>query len=328
MIKTMNKREAMKSYILGANLLPERLWRAAFSLSEEDRICAEEFRLRVGKPFSVVVNGVQKNIFQDGQVVITYAEDIENVIAKATECSFHSWEEQVRQGFITVKGGHRIGLCGRVVEGGKGSTLTALTSLNIRIAKQMVGIGDRPTAQIAKDGFKDTLVVSPPGIGKTTLLRDMSRLLSKKYRVCIADCRFELGGSLSGAAAFDLGMCDIVQGGSKSQVIDMLLRAMSPQIIVVDEITSPQDASALLEASYTGCGFLASAHGACIEEMSVRPIYKSLMESGMFKKILLLEKNQGMRRYRIFERSGDDVKAGWHSDDNFFMLGDGDISES
>ncbi|MEA4921329.1 MAG: hypothetical protein VB078_10480 [Clostridiaceae bacterium] len=324
-MKTMNKKEAMKSYILAANLLPERLWKAAFTLSEEDRVLAEEFRLRSGKPFSAVISGRQKNICLGNEPIITYPEDIENVIAKTTQCSLHSYTDQIKMGFLTAKGGHRIGLCGKLSYGEKGKNLSDFTSLNIRIAKQFLGIGDRLVPQIAKSGtFESTLIVSKPGIGKTTLLRDICRILSRQYRVCIADCRYELGGTLSGEAVFELGSCDIIQGGHKKEVIEMLLRSMSPEIIALDEITTSEDIDAMVEASYTGCGFIATAHGEDVEEMVKRPVYRNLLNSGIFNKIILLERIGNQRACRIYERSGDNDKIFWSTDDNSFMLSDGD----
>jgi len=327
MMKVFNKREAMKSYILSANLLPERLWRAAFILPEDDRICAEEFRLRAGRPFSVVADGKQRDIYSNGHPVITYDEDIENVLAKATECSLHSWESQIRQGFITVKGGNRIGLCGHIAEGERGATITQITSIDIRIAKQMIGAANGLAERVMRGGFEDTLIVSPPGVGKTTLLRDMCRVLSRYYRVSVADSRYEIGGSISGETVFDLGGCDVMQGGNKGQVISMLLRAMSPEIIAVDEITSKEDVKAILEASYTGCSFLATAHGDSLERMYRRPLYKAMLDSGMFKKIIFLERLGSQRICRIYERDDEGAENNWRGDDNYIMLGDGDIAE-
>ena len=324
-MNNINRREAMKSYILAANLLSERLWRAAFAISEDMRLSAEEFRLRIGKPFSISVSGKQRDVTQSGEKVTVTRDDIEAVIAKGTQLSFHSFEDQVRRGYITVEGGHRIGLCGRLTRAQNGDVVTDMTSLNIRIAKQMCGIAEGLDAYLKGRPFENTLVISPPGVGKTTLLRDMSRLLSKRHSVSVADCRYELGGSLSGKSAFDLGRCDIMQGGGKAQAVEMLLRSMTPEVIVVDEITAGEDVEAMLEASYTGCGFLASAHGTGPEDMIKRPLYAGLLENGLFPRCIVLERCGDIRLCRIFERSEDNGKAYWKCDDNIFVLGDGDI---
>lgn len=327
MNKSFNKKEAMKSYILAANLLPERLWRAAFSVSEEERIGAEEFRLRAGRPFAIVISGVQKEISQNGETVLTRQEEIDAVVAKATEWSFHSWEDQVRQGFITVKGGHRIGLCGSIVKGERGETIDSISSLNIRIAKQVTGSGLALLGRLTEGGFKDALIMSPPGVGKTTVLRDLCRLLSRRYRVAVADCRYEIGGGISGPPVFDLGRCDLMRGGEKGSVINMLTRSMSPEIIAVDEITCREDIEAIEEASYTGCAFLATAHGGCMEDAVRRPLYKRLFEAGIFKKVVFLDRFCGERICRIYERDENNGQADWRGDDNCLLLGNGDIAE-
>lgn len=327
MMTSVNKRESMKSYILAASLLPEKLWKAAFLISEEERTEAEEFRLRLGRPFSVVIRGQQKDIYSGGSPVLVSADDIEEVIAQATDHSYHSWEEQISRGFITVKGGHRLGLCGHIGAGERGHILKDVTSVNIRVSKQIIGAGEALAQRLLEGGFRDTLIVSPPGVGKTTLLRDLCRLLSYHCRLSVADCRYEIGGSVMGECAFDLGKSDVMGGGEKGEVINMLLRSMSPEIIALDEITAPEDIAAIEEGSYTGCAFLATAHGDSLERMALRPLYRRLLETGVFTRAVVLERLGGERICRIFERSFENGQACWRGDDNYILLGDRAVPE-
>lgn len=312
-MKRIQEREAMKSYILAAGLLPESLWRSAFQIPEEDRPWVEEFRLRQGRPMAVVTSGKQQEI--PGTLVTK--DDLEQVTAKATELSYHRYEEQVREGFITVRGGHRLGLCGRWSENDRGSVLTDVTSVNLRIARPLTGIAEELGAFLASRGAgESTLILSPPGVGKTTLLRDLCRVLSRSVRVCVADCRCELGG-------FDLGRCDVLRGGQKDRDIELLLRGMSPELIAVDEITSKRDAEAMLEASYTGVGFLATAHGEQIGDLTRRPLYRALTDSGLFRRVLLLSRQGRTRTCQLYERGNDDAEDAWCLDDHRFVLGAG-----
>lgn len=322
MMTSMNKRESMKSYILASSLLPEKLWRAAFLINEDERVEAEEFRLRLGRPFSVVIRGQQRDIYYGGAAVMVTADDIESVISEATGHSYHSWEEQISQGFITVKGGHRLGLCGHIGAGERGKVLKDITSVNIRVSRQVLGVGETLAQRLMEGGLASTLIISPPGVGKTTLLRDLCRILSYHYRLSVADCRYEISGSIMGESQFDLGKSDIMCGGDKRQSINMLLRSMSPEIIALDEITANEDIAAIEEGSYTGCTFLATAHGDSLEKMARRPLYSRLLETGVFTKAVLLERVGGERLCRIFERSFENGQAGWRGDDNYILLGD------
>ena len=317
---TRNKKEGLKSYITAAGLLPQVLWKEAFMLNEEDRPKAEEFRLRLGMPLGVTVNG--RTVYPGTAHTVT-AEDLESVIARATGCSVHSSVSQMRNGFITSSQGHRIGICGTLRQGEQCTVQDSITSLNIRIAKQVWGIADGILSHLVKNGFESVLILSPPGGGKTTLIRDMCRQLSSEMRVSVADCRFEISGGSDGL--FDLGMCDIMRGGGKAQCIDMLLKAMSPQIIALDEITSQEDIDAMIQASYTGCAFIASAHGGDIGDLHKRPLYRKLVSSGIFGWVIVIEKNGGGRNYTIFKRGETNGQNYWRDIDNNVLLGRGDI---
>ena len=309
------RKEAIRGYIQAADLLPETLWQAAFSIPDALYMKAEEYRLRIGQPLTLTVDGIPYPL---DSPTVTEA-DLQGFIAKVTRCSLHSYDQQMRQGFITARGGHRIGLCGMLAETPKGSILRKISSANVRIARQYSGIGERLAAELfTGSGLCSVLLLSSPGVGKTTLLRDLCRILSLKYRIAVADCRFELG-----AEGYDLGQSDVMQGGQKRQVIDMLVRSMSPACVAVDEITAVEDTEAIIEAGHVGVSFLATAHGASIEDVLARPLYYSLMNQGIFEKIVLLERTEAGRAYRIFERRSKDDKNDWTCHDRHLLLNDG-----
>ena len=172
--------------------------------------------------------------------------------------------------------------------------------VNIRIARPFYGLGDEldicPNRQ-----FSGTLILSAPGEGKTTLLRSLSRRLSQQFRVAIVDERFEIAACMDGVPRFSVGNCDVLSGGRKQENITMLLRAMSPQILVVDEITRTEDCRALLDCVGCGCQLLATAHGTSPEDLQRRPAYKALLEAGVFRQVILIERTDSGRRYTLHQ---------------------------
>ena len=312
-----HKKEGLKGFILAADLVPEQLWKAVFSLPEEVRMKSEEFRLRAGQPLTLTIDG-RVHIMRHTAI---RSEDIEALLAKATRCSMHSYEKQMQQGFITARNGCRIGLCGIYDEAADGPVLRDIQAVNLRIARQCLGIGEKLHKELFPGGkLRSVLLVSPPGIGKTTLLRDLCRILSAEHRVAVADCRFEIRSE-----QFDLGACDVMQGGEKSKSIRMLMRAMSPDVIAVDEITDPADIHSIKEAGHTGICFLATAHGGSMEDLLQRPLYQTLLQAEIFEKIVLLERSPLGRTYRIMERRIADDKNNWIDHDRHLLLDDGDL---
>ena len=313
--ESLYKKEAIKSYILAADLLPDHLWQAAFSIPESLRKSAEEFRLRAGCPMVLTIDG-KPHLLAD---TLVQPSDLEAVLAKVSRCSIHSFDSQLRQGFITAKGGHRVGLCGTYTDAPNGKMIGSLQAINIRIARQYIGLVNQLAEMLYANGdLSNALILAPPGVGKTTLLRDLCRILSARHRISVADCRFELYGE-----GYDLGFCDVVQGGRKAEAIEMLLRAMSPELIAVDEITAAEDVQTMLEAAHTGVCFLATAHGSGMEDLMRRPLYRRLMEAEIFEKVVLLERTPRGRAYRIFERSETDDKNSWTGHDRHLLLDDG-----
>lgn len=285
----------LKSFHTAAQLLPERLWRAAYSLTEQQRQDCEELRVRLGRPLAATVGG--KTVLLGDGMVLPSREELDELLARATECSVHSYLEQLWQGYLTTRHGHRLGICGQYPQG-ENRLLRGLSSVNIRVARQVRGLG-RELRLCDEQGFRSTLILAPPGAGKTTLLRELCRELSLRFRVAVADERYEIAACAGGEPRFSIGHCDVLSGGSKSETIPMLLRAMSPQIIAVDEITQTEDCSCLLECAGCGCGLLATAHGSEMADLSRRPAYSRLLAAGLFQQVILIDRVQGERRYRV-----------------------------
>lgn len=287
-----------------AGLLPFGLRQLALSMPQTERIIAEELRLRAGRPLSVTLPEGESVL--PGSPIIS-PDDLRTVLEIATQASAHVALERVRHGFVTVRGGHRMGLCGTaVVKDGAIHNLRELSSLNIRIARQVTGVGDKLLLQLRDGGaLPSVLVLAPPGAGKTTLLRDMIRGLSTgvgglPLRVGVADERGELGAVYDGVPQLDLGPhTDVMDGCSKADGLMLLLRGMNPQVLAVDEITAPSDIDALETAAGCGAALLATAHGQGLKDLTCRPLYSRLLERCIFQKVLLIERQGSTRRYRL-----------------------------
>lgn len=287
-----------------AGLLPFGLRQLALSMPQAERAVAEELRLRAGHPMSVTLP--EGEVVLPGCPVISPG-DLRTVLEIATQASAHAALEQVRHGFFTVRGGHRMGLCGTaVVKDGAIHNLRELSSLNIRIARQVTGVGDEILLQLRGEGaLPSVLVLAPPGAGKTTLLRDIIRGLSAgvggpPVRVGVADERGELGAMYEGVPQLDLGPhTDVMDGCTKADGLMMLLRGMNPQVLAMDEVTAPGDIDALEAAAGCGAALLATAHGQGIEDLKRRTLYIRLLERRIFQKVLLIERRGGIRSYRL-----------------------------
>lgn len=289
-----------------AGLLPFGLRQVALAVPRAEQVIAEELRLRVGYPVAITLP--EREMVLPGSPVIT-SNDLYSVLEIATKASAHTALERVRQGFVTVRGGHRLGLCGSVVsKDGMIHNMRSISSLNIRIARQIPGIGNELLGAIrANRTVPSVLVLAPPGAGKTTLLRDLIRGLSSgvagvPLRVGVADERGELGAMWDGVPQLDLGPhTDILDGCSKAEGLMMLLRGMNPQILAVDEITAPGDIDALRTASGCGVSLLATAHGKSIRDLQTKPLYGKLLHNKIFQVLLCIEMINGVRRYRLEE---------------------------
>lgn len=288
-----------------AAVLPLRLRKAAMALPEEQRAVAEEFRLRAGQPLSVLLPGGEVSL---GTVV--KPEELEALCDLATEFSRYAAMESLREGFLSVRGGFRVGLCGTaVVKDGVNTNLKSFSSAAIRIAREHKGIAASLAAELFENGvFVSTLILSPPGGGKTTLLRDLVRCLSAggaafpPQRMSLIDERSEVAVCCRGQPQMDVGpYTDVLDACPKALGIPMVLRAMNPQIIAVDEITVQEDLKAITMAAGCGVGLLATIHGKDVGELREKPLYRRLLEERVFRRAVRIVCADGGRAYEVEE---------------------------
>lgn len=301
----MEQERMMERYRKAAAVLPVRLRKPALTLPEEQQCRAEELRLRAGQPLTVLL--------PEGEVslgVTVEPGELETLCDIATEFSRYAAAETLREGYLSVKGGLRVGLCGTaVIKDGSNTNLRQFSSAAVRIAREQVGIADDLAQQLFRDGEPcNTLILSPPGAGKTTLLRDLVRRLSAGVdpygprRVSLIDERGEVAMMYRGEPQMDVGpYTDVLDACPKALGIPMVLRAMNPQIIAVDEITAYQDIKAMSLA--TGCGvrLLATIHAADMAELMEKPLYRTLMEERIFRLGISILRTEGRRSYHVEE---------------------------
>lgn len=275
------------------SILPPEL-RAGLARLELSAV--EELRLRAGHPPAALLRGQERPI--PGVSAPVTSRMLEQILSAATGHSCYSAEESLREGYVTLPGGHRIGLCGAAaVQDGRVRAIRSVSSLCVRIARQI------PSAppELVRRLRESALILGPPGCGKTTLLRDCVRQLSNSgQRVCIVDERGELAACHLGAAQLDVGAhTDVLTGCPKACGIPLLLRGMRPDWIAVDEITAPEDIRAMEQASYCGARFLATAHASGPDELQKRPLYRSLCTLGLFKTLWILTPDRQVREERM-----------------------------
>ncbi|WP_396654026.1 stage III sporulation protein AA [Mechercharimyces sp. CAU 1602] len=269
----------------------------------------EEIRIRQQRPLEMIFTHRACFIDDKGRLTQQAKEaylpsqtDCHKMLNLVSNHSLYAMEEELKRGYVTIPGGHRIGLAGKVVmEHGVVRHLRDVTGFNVRIARQVKGVGQSLISSVIhKEQVENLLIISPPQCGKTTLLRDLARLTSNghlhrpAYKVGIVDERSEIAGCVYGVPQHDVGVrTDVLDGCSKAEGMMMMIRSMSPDVLVVDEIGRTEDGEAIHEAIYAGVRCFTTAHGFDLKDACRRPVLSSLIREGVFTRYVVLSRRQG-----------------------------------
>lgn len=275
----------------------------------------EEVRLRVNKPLMIYLEGRDLYVGKNGEVYcdldlkksyIVNLENINKTFQMISNYSIYSIQEELKQGFITIKGGHRIGLIGKgIYSEEKLMSIKNISSINIRISKEIIGASNHVMKYIVKNSnnIYNTLIVSPPKCGKTTMLRDITRNISngmkknklRGLKVGVVDERSEIAAIYNGQPQNDLGVrTDVLDSCYKYDGIMILLRSMSPDVIVTDEIGNEKDVKALYEVMKSGVKVVSTAHGEDLEDIKNKLNLKDIIEGKIFERIIILDNSKGV----------------------------------
>lgn len=277
-----------------------------------------EIRIKIGKPIMIYS--------KYGESMINYSpvkEEIKSIMQKISNYSLYAYEEDIRQGFITIKGGHRIGIAGEcIMEKGEVKTIRNISSINVRISNEVIGCSDKLMKYIYSHKQKrvfNTIIISPPKCGKTTILRDISRNISSGFpsegiyghKVAVIDERSEIGACYFGIPQNDIGIrTDILDNCLKKEGMIMAIRSLSPEVLICDEIGTKGDAEALLMAFNSGVNIITSIHGFTIDDLYKRKIFNDLLENEIIERAIVLSSRRGIGTIEnIYELKGGDIRC-------------------
>lgn len=349
--KKKNSREDTNTFDQILNYLDPSITKFLINISSEYKSNVEEIRMRVGKPLMINMRGIDYFINSCGNVsrentksYFTTEENIYKSFHILCNYSIYAVEEELRNGFITIKGGHRIGVAGKAIYSKNGlETVKEISSLNIRISREKLGVSHKIFPYIIKksNSVFHTLIVSPPQCGKTTLLRDLIKNISdgiqeynfKGLKVGVVDERSEIAGVYKGKPQHNIGIrTDILDSCKKYDGIILLIRSMSPQVIATDELGGTKDIQAIHEALKAGVRIISTVHGEDLNDIKSRPNLKEIIGEKIFERIIILDNSKGVgtindvldgKTFKSIwnEKRNNDVyiKNNWNHYDNHFL---------
>lgn len=267
----------------------------------------QEIRLRIGQPIIIIAGNSEYGISETGicgidKSYIVQDKDIEAIVHLISGFSLYALEDEMKQGYITIEGGHRVGIAGKaVIENGNVKTIRNISAMNIRIAHEVIGCSREVLPYIiSRERIYHTLIVSPPKCGKTTLLRDIVRSLSNgfsgygPYTIGVVDERSEIAACYLGVPQNDIGVrTDVLDSCPKVEGMRMLLRSMAPDVIVVDEIGKREDILAIEEVLGAGITIISTVHGKDIEDCLKKPLLSEMLREKLFERIVILSSQYG-----------------------------------
>lgn len=295
--------------------LPKKIQAQLLKVPPEILLKSEELRIRVDRPLELVVEGTPHFIPYE-----VSAQETEQFLSHLSQFSLYTLEEELKRGYITIVGGHRVGLAGKVIlEGGKVKAIRDVSSFNIRIARQKEGIANPLIPFLYKENWQHTLIIGTPQSGKTTLLRDIARIMSSgseefnipPYKVGIVDERSEIAGCVHGVPQLMFGnRVDVLDGCPKAEGMMMMIRSMSPDVLVVDEIGRPEDAVAIQDAVNAGIKLMSTTHGQSLSEIRKRPFMLKLLTQNSFERFIEIQRDKkGHRHFHVLNEQGQPIQT-------------------